>query len=199
MKMVVRAFFSVVLIWLPFIVGAQSFPALHDVHRVAANDVLNVRAEPRAGTRKIGALAHDETDVEVIRVEQGWGLVNVGEVSGWTSMRYLKPQLTGDYALSRRLACYGTEPFWSLQISQGTRMVFERIDEEPQTFSAGLIQRSFNRTDRLSVQGQGSGSVAAVIGRRACNDGMSDREFGLDIDLLVDGTHLTGCCSLSGN
>ncbi|WP_137700988.1 COG3650 family protein [Marimonas lutisalis] len=193
----IRTLFCLLFL-LPVSALAQTYPALHDVTGVAANDVLNIRAEPSGSAGKIGALAHNATNVEVIRTSGSWGLVTAGERSGWVSMRYLARQPDGDYALTRTLACYGTEPFWNLSITQGTRATFTAMGGDPVQIPVGLLQRSANRTDRFVLRG---GAMTAIIARAACSDGMSDREFGLTIDLLSDarGTLYSGCCSLTGN
>ncbi|MEY8843180.1 peptide-binding protein, partial [Cribrihabitans sp. XS_ASV171] len=87
---------------------------------MASDDVLNIRAAPDAQADKIGEFAHDAQDVEVMSFndDRSWGLVNTGERSGWTSMRFLSPQPAGDLPIARRLSCAGTEPFWSLDITQ---------------------------------------------------------------------------------
>ena len=176
---------------------ADPYPALFDVTGVAADDMLNIRAEPDAGSDRIGALDPDATGVEVIREQTGWGRVNVGEGAGWVSMRYLVAQPGGDYALTQRLDCFGTEPFWSLDILQGQSATLSTPDGQT-ALPAGLLQTARGRTDRFIV-GLGADHVA-VIGRMACSDGMSDREFGLEIGLIGASGELTlhaGCCALS--
>lgn len=192
------------ILLLPGLARAQDmpehFPSLFDVAGVAADDVLNVRAEPAASAEKVGELAFDARHVEVIRLAGGWGLVNSGERSGWVSMRFLQPQEGGDYALSRFMTCFGTEPFWNLEITQGDMARFSAPGQGTAHYTVGLLQRSSNRTDRFVLLG---GRLVAIISRAACNDGMSDRDYGLTVDLLPDVEQglplLSGCCSLTGN
>lgn len=191
---------------LPFSASAQDLPTLHDVTGVAADDVLNIRAEPSAAADLVGTLAHNARNVELIRknLSGKWGLVNTGESSGWVATRYLAPQDSGDYILSRRLTCLGTEPFWSLNITQGGTANLSTPDGAPMQFNAGLVQSAIARLGRFSVRGgSDSGSFTAVIRAESCADGMSEAEFGLEADVLIDGggdvVHYTGCCSLRGN
>ena len=191
---------ALLLLLTPAALPAQDLPALYDVTGVAVNDVLNIRAEPRADAARLGDLPPDAANVEVIQTADGWGLVNAGEGAGWVAMRFLAPQAGGDYALSRSLSCFGTEPFWSLDFTQGELARFSSPAWGISHYTVGLLQRSANRTDRYLLQG---GTLVAVIGRTACNDGMSDRRFGLSVDLLPDvegdaGLY-SGCCSLTGN
>ncbi|WP_146347719.1 SH3 domain-containing protein [Phaeobacter marinintestinus] len=184
--------------------GARDlFPVLHDVSGVAANDVLNVRAAPSSGAPIVGTLAFDQTGVEVLDTDPSgkWGLVNVGEAAGWASLRYLQPRPDpGDYALAQDLQCFGTEPFWTLDLVQGQRATFSRMSEAPKAMPAGLLSTSGNRTDRFVV-GLGQDAVL-IVSRMACNDGMSDRQFGIEANLvsLAPGLALlTGCCTLALN
>jgi uncharacterized membrane protein len=196
----IRAAALLFCLLLPGLASAQSWPALHDVTGVAAGDVLNIRAEPRAAAERVGALAHDARAVEVVQVRGGWGLVNSGEGAGWVSMRYLAPRVSGDHALTRHITCFGTEPFWSLDITQGQTLRLSSPGDGDRTFPAGLLQPSANRSDRFVLRG---GQLTAVIAHGACTDGMSDRQFGLTIDMLPDDGDdtrlLSGCCSLTGN
>jgi uncharacterized membrane protein len=180
----------------------SQFPGLFDVTGVASNDVLNVRAGPGGSHEKIGALSHDAKNVEIVALSESgtWGQTNVGEGSGWVSMRYLAAVPEDDYALSWSLSCFGTEPFWNLNVIQGQSAVFDS-PEGTQTFGAGLVQGASGRPDRFWLRGGSSNTeFTSVIRKQTCSDGMSDRMFGLDIDLLVTGggdvVLLSGCCSL---
>src|SRR5690554_7899999 len=70
---------------------AQDLPARFSVAGVAANDVLNVRAGPSAGTDILDRLAPDQEGVEVIGLSDDgkWGMVAVPGSNGWVAMRYL--------------------------------------------------------------------------------------------------------------
>ncbi|MEP4699629.1 MAG: SH3 domain-containing protein, partial [Parasphingorhabdus sp.] len=181
----------------------EVYPLLHDVSGVASNDVLNVRAAPSSGAPIVGMLAFDQTDVEVLDTDPSgkWGLVNAGETAGWTSLRYLEPRPEpGHYALARTLQCFGTEPFWTLDLLQGQKAEFSEMGEVSQSLPAGLLSTSNNRTDRYVV-GLGQDALL-IVSRTACNDGMSDRQFGLEANLvsLTPGLALrTGCCTLAPN
>jgi len=184
--------------------GAEPFPALYDVTGVAANDVLNIRAAPDASGALIGTLAPDARDVEVIRLADGggWGLVNTNERSGWVAMRYLARQPgqeEGDWPAT--LACSGVEPFWSLGLAANGEAIFSLAGYEPFTFAPVSRYGSIMRPDRLLFEaGNGAGEVIGFVSREACNDGMSERDYGFAIDLLAripfaPGPY-SGCCSI---
>ena len=182
---------------------AQNVPQLHDVTGVAADDQLNVRAAPSAQADIIGALAPHARAVEVVALSDTgtWGQINLGEISGWVSLRYLAPRGVhiDNYNLPVGLACYGTEPFWSLTNSNGS---FDLTTPETatQTLDIEIAQDSgiagdLRRMIHLKAQAV---PATAFIYPAACNDGMSDRSFGLAISLMVSmsGPLLSGCCSL---
>lgn len=189
---------ALLLLCLATPVVARDFPALANVTGVAASDVLNIRAEPDAGAAIIGTLRPDATGVEVISVTGGWALVNTGEGSGYASMRFLNPDAgPAWHALNRPLSCSGTEPFWSLDI-------------DPAAGNVRFGSPSAGWQDRISQTWPGSdfapsAAIAipdgmAVMQPAACSDGMSDRAYGIAIDLFLTGpsaSRLAGCCSLA--
>lgn len=183
--------------------AAAPFPALYNVTGVAADDVLNVRRAPQASADLIGTLAPDQRNVEVVAADATgrWGLINIGESSGWTSLRYLARQNDNpQYALGAMLSCSGTEPFWSLHLAQGKSAEFSTPSETVSLPGAGLITTGSGRPDRFFVT-LGGGSVA-ILRREICSDGMSDQSYGIGIDLLTDrggATLFTGCCSIVQN
>lgn len=175
------------------------WPALYDVTGVEADDVLNVRSAPDASSDVIDMLAPNAVNIEVIAVNDArtWAQINTGEQSGWASLRYLARQpgqSQGDFP--NITTCYGTEPFWDLRVDEKSA---ELTVLGNTSYAAAPIERlrSANRIDRFSIV---SHEFVAVIKSQACSDGMSDRGFGLSIDLLTNPTeaaqHLSGCCTI---
>jgi uncharacterized membrane protein len=192
---------ALLLILLPC-VGLADYPALHRVTGVASHDSLNIRAEPGVDHPVIDHLAHDATGIEVVDWNRGWGLVNTGEQSGWVNMRYLTPLdhpawHSGDTGLT----CFGTEPFWHLtSFLPSHRAEFQTPDNggvELVVDAGALPATEFPRTLALPFSGAHDGM--AVIRAQACNDGMSDRAFGLQVQVYFRGDRagLSGCCSIS--
>lgn len=209
----IRALVAWLLLATPLWATQDGWPALYDVAGVAADDVLNIRSAPGADADIIGTLAPDATDIEVIRDNDGrqtWGLVNSGEGTGWVSLAFMARhpgQWDGQIPDIRQ--CFGTEPFWSL-----------RVDAPAVTFGApdraereGLVSGLFgspNRRDRFAYDGSffpdGTGDLdfLATLRTEACSDGMSDRAFGISVDLFLSGGSDTeqtglysGCCSIA--
>ncbi|HGG04386.1 MAG TPA: SH3 domain-containing protein, partial [Aliiroseovarius sp.] len=111
------------VIWLFFILGfntaalAQNLPDAFFVTGVAADDVLNIRAEPSARSAIVGQLGPQAINVEVIAFSDNgkWGKVSTGEGNGWVAMRFLeRSNHTPAGEVPRPMACFGTEPFWAL-------------------------------------------------------------------------------------
>lgn len=190
---------AALFMFLAHMVSAGGIPGLYDVTGVKAGDALNVRAGAGTGAAVIGQLQPGARDIEVVaQSEDGkWGQINLGETSGWVSLRYLRARGTAAWPPAR-MRCFGTEPFWSFDLAGDSgKAVFKAPDVKELHVSDLLFGRSMNRTDRFNVTGPGT---TAVIAGGACSDGMSDRNFALRIDLLLQNgppRHYSGCCTLA--
>lgn len=177
-------------------------PALYEVVGVAADDQLNIRATPDAAAEVIGALAYDRTAVEVVAFSTagGWAMVNHQERAGWVAARFLQRSAPVDGPLgfsARNLTCFGTEPFWSMQITDG-RVVLSTPDslaEHPVTAIYGSGAGAFAGGNTVFFDWSADGvPVRSHILPGLCNDGMSDLAFGLHY--IDDAFGHRGCCSL---
>ncbi|MEX3316228.1 COG3650 family protein [Sulfitobacter sp. PS-8MA] len=192
------------LLALPAAATQDAWPALYDVVDVAANDVLNIREGPNAQAPIIGRLAHDAEAVELIRPDDSyrWALVNSGEGRGWVSLHYLQRR-PGQWAgaMPQLAQCAGTEPFWSLEV-EGATVSYRAIDAAPQGYDIVQKGPAQGRRDSFHlIAERAEGLAVGALSTEACSDGMSDRAYGLSIELLMkDATgwqHVSGCCSLS--
>lgn len=182
---------------------AQDFPALHDVVDVASDDVLNIRTLPSNAGTIIGTLDPNQIGVEVIRLSDDgrWGLVNAGEGAGWAFMRYLARQ-PGQGEMPDFLLCSGTEPFWNVDLTNWVGVLHQPGDD-PVELPALWQDISVQDRHLGYAFGDGARNMHAVVSRAACSDGMSDRDYGFAVDVMVDlgpGQRrlLSGCCSLEG-
>lgn len=176
---------------------AEGLPSLHEVTNVSANDTLNIRAEPTTASRVVGALAANATGIEVVdRSEDGlWGQINHGESTGWVSLRYLSKADTATWP-PQSLTCFGTEPFWTLEIG-GQTATFDRPGGSTQSHQISGFTASGNRVDRFGFAGP---TLSATVAAQSCSDGMSDRNFGLSIEVLQttgQPMQYSGCCTLA--
>lgn len=181
-------------------------PTLFDVTDVAPNDVLNIRAAPNVGAAIIGTLSPNARDIEVVGYDETgrWAQINAGARSGWAALRYLAYQVDvwNPGILPPTLHCLGNEPFWSFR-PRGEMLVFSTPDvpESVMRIEQVLTTDMF-RDPRRSVTAQSeSRRMIAVMVPMACSDGMSDRAYGLDVTMILEGggkpQMLTGCCSIA--
>ncbi len=192
----------------------DGWPALYDVVGVAEDDVLNIRSGPGAGFEIIGTLPHDAEGIEVVHPSEDldWGRINHGDGAGWISLLYAVPQPGQWYGQMPDIRqCFGTEPFWSLTLGHPS-LSFATPDAEPIDGLVSGLFASHSRRDRFMQKAvllsPETGPLDVVLSLRtiACSDGMSDRAYGIDLDLLItdpsteDGLFrpvlLSGCCSL---
>lgn len=201
----IRLAAALVLAWAAAAEATQdAWPALYDVAGVAEDDVLNVRAAPDAAAPIVATLTHDAAGIEVIRPgpRHDWGLVNTGEGIGWVSLAYMARR-PGQWAgaVPEVAQCFGTEPFWSLLQEAGTL----RLDRPgadgtplPITWQGGTLA---HRGRYALTAGDGATGLAVTLAVADCGDGMSDRAYGIEATVIVDGTDgpdmLWGCCSLA--
>lgn len=189
---------------LPALATQDGWPALHDVAGVSPSDVLNVRERPDASAPVIGRLAPDATGIEVIRPNERltWGLVNIGERTGWVSLRYLarRPH-QWDGAFPEIASCHGTEPFWSIR-RDGDMLTYSDPESAQLDFPLVSKSGSASRRDSFHMIVAGPDAPAVLLlTTETCGDGMSDREFGISVQFLTgiggDVRHLSGCCTLA--
>ena len=184
-------------------VAAQEFPALYDVTGVAADDVLNIRAEPRGGAELLGTLAPDRRGVEILSLSEdgGWGKVNTDLDPGWVSMRYMARQPgQEEWAFPLPAYCAGAEPFWGLDFRDGM-IVFDNPDLQTANMIPVYPSNQHPWTGTRAFLGMTNvGTSVGVLRREWCIDGMSDYEFGIAVDFVLatpqGPIHLNGCCSL---
>jgi len=172
-------------------------PALYETTNVATDDVLNVREMPDAGSLQIGSLPYNATDIEVVAFSfQGnWAMINIEGQTGWVSARFLKPAPDETYN-SRSLQCFGTEPFWSLSITQNEILIStpDAQTRHPiQTTSPASEIVDFRAFGGRVTWGREQNVVRSFIAPGRCNDGSSDAIYGLH---YFDDRGAVGCCSL---
>ena len=177
---------------------AEDYPRLADVFGVQASDVLNLRSEPDAGSEIVGTLPPDATGIEVVSVAGGWGLINIGEGSGYASMHFLRPEGgPAWHALTTPLFCAGTEPFWALDLDPVAGIARFRT---PGSDTQGGILATWPATPQATLAALLVPEGLTVLQTAGCGDGMSDRAYGIAIDVFLTGTNgrrLTGCCGLT--
>ncbi|WP_299302549.1 SH3 domain-containing protein [uncultured Litoreibacter sp.] len=189
---------AAVLIAAPFSSLAESVPVLAQVTGVAANDTLNVRAGPSGSDAIIGELKPSEK-VELVEIspDGGWARLLWKEGNGWVSRRFVSDIQRKRLAsgLPADLSCIGNEPFWSLNINANSSVGFEIAGEDRQSYPLAWSTSSQNNGD--GGYAFGTGDMDGVLRREICSDGMSDRDYGWSVDVILRGQApqlLSGCC-----
>lgn len=199
----IRLFTGLIALFLATAAMARDFPALFRVTGVAANDVLNIRAEPSALTPIVGHFTPNQTGIEVVGLSEDrrWGLVRTDEGVGWSAMRFLTQERADSWQDGQQhLTCAGTEPFWRLDLFLPTnRAEFHDINTggfEMRTNAPDMGRTRFPVTLAMTFAGARQGFAA--IRQGVCSDGMSDRVYGLEVQVywLDDTEGLSGCCYL---
>jgi len=204
--MKVLALLFTLIFAMPVLAAQDGWPALHDVTDVASDDTLNVRAQPNGSAPIIGTLAYDAKGIELIAPNDDWtwAQVNVGEQSGWVSLRFMARRPGQfEYSDPKAQTCFGTEPFWSLN-GIGTNAAEWATPEGRQAVTLGPLMQSDAALTHFGYAGDienESTQLSLVVRRASCGDGMSDRRFGLAADLIMRGRSgarmYSGCCSIA--
>ncbi len=185
---------------------ADTFPALYAVTGVAAEDVLNIRSAPNSGSSKVGFLAPDQKHIEVVELDGAakWGLISHGEGAGWVAMRFMRRiDQSAWHSLNQPLSCSGTEPFWSLGFEPTqNKVTFDSLGGSLERFEmlAGAVPQG-RPPSTLGMRATSQNALMfATYHQAACSDGMSDRAYGLSVDLFIQQPEglvgYSGCCSL---
>jgi uncharacterized membrane protein len=189
---------------------ALAEPHYARVSGVASDDVLNIRAQPDAGSADIGDLAHDAVGIEVLGFDStgDWARIGLGESDGWIASRFLEPvEMTtlGESSIPVGLSCSGTEPFWALGLQEatGTYSHPEDGDSEFVLDSVAVAEGYLGSPALVTLATEDSRVIEATILGAECSDGMSDRSYGwtVTMQLIAPGQRrfLTGCCHLPRN
>jgi uncharacterized membrane protein len=104
------------------------------------------------------------------------------------------------YPTPARLACSGTEPFWSISIA-GNDGAFETADGEKLALALSTLTLQADSSSAWTAKGRATDSRlnVDVAQTGACSNGMSDQRFPYEIKLrLDDGRDFTGCCQIPG-
>ena len=176
-----------------------AWPALHDVHGPGG---ATLRAGPGPTHPAVATLPAGAAGVEVIRPgpRGTWGLVNHGEGTAWVRLTDLARRTVPPRALPALARCFGTEPFWTLGFDGPAVTFAPSVGPAVEGVSGDGFSSSSHSGRFVRLFGDGATEGAALVRREACGDGMSDRAYGFDVDLLLRGpkgaTLLSGCCSL---
>ncbi|MCG6857582.1 MAG: SH3 domain-containing protein [Salaquimonas sp.] len=182
-------------------------PGIYRVSGIAAGDVLNIREQPGADAPIADSLAPGAHRVEVLEVRTvdstEWGRILDADANGWVAMRFLVPeavQTIPGTQIPVGLKCGGTEPFWDVKLGTGG-IEFSAIAANSISLPVTVATTAIGRNNRFAlVASEGNRRMTAVLAKgETCSDGMSDRDYGWRVDLLIEGDaarSYEGCCRL---
>lgn len=95
------------------------------------------------------------------------------------------------------LKCGGTEPFWSLAIGS-SKAIYENVGEDQKIEFGAITQQDAQGLKpgytRKYTFKNAKTTADAVVLKKKCDDGMSDKTYPYTITLTVGKTVLAGCC-----
>lgn len=129
------------------------------------------------------------------------GRIHLAEVPGYagslsiTQVDTLRPRSRRDRCLPYEFWCTGTEPFWSLLISEAETGIFMKMlgEEQGRVFFWSGAQKSGNSWIYNTTDTDTGEKLRIVVRQETCSDGMSDRVFQYSAELTLGGQQLLGC------
>lgn len=112
----------------------------------------------------------------------------------------LAAPMTGALAETPSLICFGTEPFWSLDLTSARKGRFSTPDSPEVEYSGGFHPLAHRKESvwRGEPTASEGGDLVAFLREGRCSDGMSDRVYPYSVNIsLPGGHHLAGCCRLT--
>lgn len=178
---------------------------------------LNLRANPGTTSSIVAKIPADGRGIVATGEERKvgnatWAKVYWTDKGGWVNKAYLKPSAAATPAKpsantpkppasntnsgSKVIKCTGTEPFWSITISEENLSV-DVMDGLKYTVPVRLRQTSANNTKIAVIAGQDTRNETQVFLQKieACSDGMSDKRYPFAITALLNKQRvISGCC-----
>ena len=182
---------------------APSTVPRYRVFGVARDDVLNLRATAGAQAAIVATLPPNATGLEPTGRAQAVGATTWRELRyqgtvGWVNERYLAAE-SSTQSLPTSLVCFGTEPFWSLELNtDGTARCIETC-QGPDGLKISAYASNLDRTTQtLDVITAGGALFLQVQIKQTgdCSDGMSDLKYPFLLKAKGPATDLNGCCRL---
>jgi heat shock protein HslJ len=101
------------------------------------------------------------------------------------------------WAEEQPLICFGTEPFWGLDLTEAGTALFSTPDSSPIEYfgAASPLAPRAETVRRGRATAADGGELVAFLREGPCSDGMSDAVHPYSVNVsLPDGRHLGGCC-----
>jgi uncharacterized protein YgiM (DUF1202 family)/uncharacterized membrane protein len=177
-------------------------PAPFTVTNVSANDVLNIRRKPSAGSEILSNFVPNQVVTVLEHTNNGWAKVSVGENVGFVNASFLTRGggVQTAEGMQLGLSCGGTEPFWTLNIDTNGAIAYDSLvgGAEPVTT---LTSVSASPGSNVYPFNFAAAPYSGVLSQQVCSDGMSDIQYGWGLTLIKPNPNggwvtLNGCCAL---
>ncbi|MFN3785752.1 MAG: SH3 domain-containing protein [Thiothrix sp.] len=177
---------------------------------------LNMRSGPSTSNSIVTKIPADGYGIVATGEERKvgnatWAKVYWTDKGGWVNKAYLKlseaatpakpntpkPPANNTSRGSTVIKCTGTEPFWSITISEQDVNV-DMVDGLKYSVPVRLRQTSANNTKIAVIAGQDTRNETQMFLQKveACSDGMSDKRYPFAITALLNKQRvISGCCN----
>ncbi len=176
----------------------------YNVINVAANDQLNIRAEPSAAAEITGTLSFDAKAVKTTGGSRQIGRATWVEIilegrKGWVNAAFVTPTQSPSSLFREPLTCSGTEPFWAMQLDN-TRGDFDSLAEGKSVIDFQTSRSAHGVPIIWSLKGTTGPAHSPVFAlleeTNQCSDGMSDLTYRYSVRIdIEDGPFYAGCCN----
>lgn len=102
------------------------------------------------------------------------------------------PAAGGGMDISQPITALGTEPFWSLAITEGTKFKLTRPDQPDLLAEAPGSAMSPDGATWVAKGAKGE-QLTVMLKPGECSDGMSDRKYPMTAEVVLQGVTLKGC------
>jgi uncharacterized membrane protein len=100
----------------------------------------------------------------------------------------------GGMDISQPITALGTEPFWSLTITDGTKFKLSRPDQPDLLAEAPGSAMSPGGATWVAKGAKGE-QLTVMLKAGECSDGMSDRKYPMTAEVVLQGATLKGCAA----
>ncbi|MBO0614020.1 MAG: hypothetical protein RL122_1035 [Pseudomonadota bacterium] len=222
------SFFSTMALALTLSVASvHAATDVYGVTGVQSGEFLNMRSDAGVSNAITGRIPFNGQGIVTTGEEKKvsgtlWAKVYWNGVGGWVSKRYLlaegqtattptKPVTTRPLTVpppkvvvppakpsANKLVCSGTEPFWSVEISD-TNLIVNMMDGPRYSVPVTFRQTSANNTTIAVIGGaSGTNNTQAFMQKvNSCSDGMSDMSYPYSVTAVLNNSKVvSGCCKV---
>jgi uncharacterized membrane protein len=217
------SFFSAMALALTLsVTTVHAATAVYGVTGVQSGQFLNMRSDAGTSNTITGRIPFNGQGIVTTGEEKNvsgtvWAKVYWNGVGGWVSKRYLladgqtaavpAPSTTRPIDVTppapakpstNKLVCSGTEPFWSVEITD-TNLIVNMSDGPQYSVPVTFRQTSANNKTIAVIGGAaGTNNTQTFMQKvNSCSDGMSDTSYPYSVTAVLNNSKVvSGCCKV---